>query len=94
VTDDAIARALADIRSIPPADEAQDAAPEPSACCEGDHAAYQRHIWHKETPCEASRAANRAYGAAWRAANREKFRAYQRAYRARLRGAKDGDPGA
>lgn len=97
--DEAIARVLADIRAIPHADPDPAAYPgtAPSACCAGDYAAYQRHIWHKEEPCEASRAANRAYGAAYRAAHPGYFREANRRWRAKQKGkraAAEGGPGA
>jgi hypothetical protein len=85
---EAIARALADIRGIPPVDTPQETAQalaEPT-CCAGDYAGHQRHRWHKEQPCEASMAAARDYQRAYRATHREQFRDYNRRYAARLKG--------
>ncbi len=47
--------------------------------------AYQRHLRHGETPCEACTQAQRAYQRAWREKNSELVKTYQTAYRAEHR---------
>lgn len=63
---DLYAQALADIRSIPTAKTIPTPTPEPATavmgCCAGDRNGYQRHLRAGTPPCEASRAANTAYG--------------------------------
>jgi hypothetical protein len=63
---DLYAQALADIRSIPSASTIPAPASEPATtitgCCAGDRTGYQRHLRTGTPPCDASRAANTAYG--------------------------------